>query len=130
MQRPSIRQSLAALSALGLLIAPTFATGQLGPPILRGQPTVEDVQRAYPSRARAQHLGGTVILSCAVAVTGRLERCAVVSEKPEGEGFGVAALGLAGKFLMEPKMQGGRAVEGGRVRVPIVFALPDQAVMI
>lgn len=123
-----IRNGLAALASLMSLGAPMFAHAQLGPPILRGQPTAEDLQRVYPARARAEHLGGVVILGCDVAVTGRLARCVVVSETPRAWGFGEAALGLAGKFLMEPKMQGGRAVEGGSVRVPIVFSLPDQAV--
>jgi hypothetical protein len=51
----------------------------------------------------------------------------VVSETPPAYGFGAAALTLAGKFLMEPKLQNGRAVAGGAVRIPIVFSLPNQA---
>jgi TonB family protein len=126
------RQSIspAALCALAFLAAPMIAHAQLGPPILRGQPTAEDVRKAYPAKALAERIGGVVVLGCEVATTGRLERCAVVSETPPAYGFGAAALTLTGKFLMEPKMQGGRPVAGGTVRIPIVFSLPDQATRI
>lgn len=124
MPRRPIRTVLAALA---LCAAPLAAQAQLGPPIFRGQPTAEDMRRAYPAKAAAEHLGGVVILGCEVAVTGRLERCVVVSETPGSYGFGAAALTLAGKFLMEPKLQNGRPVPGAAVRIPIVFSLPNQA---
>lgn len=126
MPRRTIRK-LSAFAALALVAAPLLAQAQLGPPIFRGQPSAEDMRRAYPAKALAEHLGGVVILGCEVAVTGRLERCMVVSETPPAYGFGAAALTLAGKFLMEPKLQNGRPVPGAAVRIPIVFSLPNQA---
>ncbi|MFN7389403.1 TonB family protein [Brevundimonas sp.] len=38
---------------------------------------------------------GVVVVSCLVRRSGRLEDCTIVSETPEGEGFGEAALRAA-----------------------------------
>jgi protein TonB len=121
-----MRAALLILTLLSAVVAAP-AHAQLGAPILRGQPTAAELRAVYPPRAAAQHLGGMVNLGCDVGVSGHLERCVVISETPPGYGFGAAALSLSGKFVMEPKMQQGRAVPGGRVRLPIVFSLPDQA---
>jgi len=126
-----MRAALLILTLLSAAVAASahaqFIRAQLGAPILRGQPTAAELRAVYPPRAAAQHLGGMVNLGCDVGVSGHLERCVVISETPPGYGFGAAALSLSGKFVMEPKMQQGRAVPGGRVRLPIVFSLPDQA---
>jgi protein TonB len=121
-----MRAALLLLTLTSALIAAP-AHAQLGPPILRGQPTADDLRKVYPPRAAALHLGGMVNLGCDVGLSGHLERCAVISESPRGYGFGAAALSVSGKFVMEPKMVQGKAVAGGRVRLPIVFSLPDQA---
>ncbi len=122
-----MRAALLLLTCVSALTAAPAHAQFSGQPILRGQPTAAELRAVYPPRAAAQHLGGMVNLGCDVGVSGHLERCVVISESPAGYGFGAAALTLSGKFVMEPKMQQGRAVPGGRVRLPIVFSLPDQA---
>ncbi len=112
-----MRAALLLLTCVSALTAAPAHAQFSGQPILRGQPTAAELRAVYPPRAAAQHLGGMVNLGCDV----------VISESPAGYGFGAAALTLSGKFVMEPKMQQGRAVPGGRVRLPIVFSLPDQA---
>ena len=96
----------------------------------QGAPTAEDLRRVYPPRALAAHLGGTAVLDCEIGVDGYLKACLVISETPRGQGFGQAALAVAGKYRMEPKMAGGRPTAGGRTRLPVVFSTPGQATAI
>ncbi|GAW40190.1 Gram-negative bacterial tonB protein [Brevundimonas sp. SH203] len=63
---------------------------------------------------------GEVVLECRLASDGGLTACLVVSETPEGQGFGQAALGVAKNAKMKP---GG--AEGQRVRFAVRFRLSD-----
>lgn len=127
MSRSTLRAAgLAAL--LSLTASATLAQAPRRDSDWFGAPTAEDLRKAYPPRALAERRGGTAILDCAVAVSGRLENCRVAGETPAGLGFGVAALSLADKFRMEPALRDGRPTAGGRVRIPVVFSLADQAI--
>jgi protein TonB len=122
-----IRTACAALAAI-LFAGPVMA--QAPTPTegaWKSAPTAQDLAKVYPPRAKAAKLGGTVTIQCALAVTGRLQACGVVGETPRGYGFGAAALSLADKFAMEPKIVQGRPVAGATVRIPVTFRLPDQA---
>lgn len=72
----------------------------------------------YPARAIDRNIEGAVRLDCVVRVTGLLD-CAVLSESPQGWGFGDAALRMARAHRMVPATRDGVVVEGRYVmRVP------------
>lgn len=61
-------------------------------------PTPAQVQAAWPSAARARGQDGQARLDCRTTHRGGLEDCRVVGEAPADQGFGAAALSLAGLF--------------------------------
>jgi protein TonB len=89
------------------------------------RPSGEDVDRYYPDRAREREVEGRATISCTVTARGELRSCSVASETPPGNGFGQAALQMARLFRMSPQQENGQPVEGGSVRVPITFQLPE-----
>lgn len=88
-------------------------------------PNVDDMAEHFPKAAIALGITGRATLSCVLDSYGALERCEVINEGPPGLGFGEAALAIKGKFRMKPKAVDGRQVEGGTVRIPIRFVLPE-----
>ncbi|WP_156467093.1 energy transducer TonB, partial [Phenylobacterium sp. CCH9-H3] len=89
------------------------------------RPTGEEVARYYPERAARRGVEGRAVIGCRVAASGRLEACAVVTETPDGEGFGSAALKMSRHFKLRPMTRDGVPVSGGTIRIPIRFNLPD-----
>lgn len=77
-------------------------------------------ERYYPRDAFMRGVAGEVVLDCDVDVAGRLS-CAVASETPPGQGFGDAALRIAGAHVMRPAMQDGTPVRG-RYRMVVPFS--------
>jgi len=53
----------------------------------------------YPAHARANEIEGRATVNCRVTAKGKLERCLVVAESPEGEGFGAATLMVMRRFV-------------------------------
>jgi len=104
----------AALSAL-LLIAAGPAAAQTA---WIAAPTAADMAAVYPAKAKAEHIGGGVELSCTANRKGAMTDCDVLGESPRGYGFGGAARDLAKKLTAQG------VVNGQEVRVPISF-LPD-----
>jgi len=97
-----------------------------GPQWLR-KATGADVGLVYPREAARQNRAGRARIGCSVVATGHLKECTILSEDPEGAGFGAAALKLAPKFQMTPILKDGRSTEGGVVIIPLNFipgALP------
>lgn len=86
------------------------------------RPGARDYSRYYPPRAMDRGQGGTVVLDCLVSADGRIS-CSVVSEDPDGWGFGEAAMRISRSFRAAAQTSDGRATSGGRVRVPIRFQL-------
>ena len=85
-------------------------------------PDAADMTKYYP--ATAGHDGGSVRIRCVVASTGALESCTVLSETPEGQGFGAAAVALSATFQMRPKTVDGVPTGDAVVNIPIHFAAP------
>jgi TonB family protein len=88
------------------------------------RPNGDDVSALYPPIALEFNISGRAALVCAVDSYGALEDCTAEEESPKGLGFGAAAVALAPKFRMTPKMVDGRPVVGGSVRIPINFNAP------
>lgn len=86
------------------------------------RPDARDFARNYPQRALDENVSGRALLECLVVADGRLA-CTVVSEEPEGYGFGEASLRVARSFRMAPETRDGVPTAGGRVRVPIRWNL-------
>ncbi len=86
------------------------------------KPTGEDLAWAYPERASRMGVGGRARMECQVAVDGRLAKCRVTEESPQGMEFGKAALALAPQFQMTPPPPG--RTEPGEVTIPIIFTVP------
>jgi len=85
------------------------------------KPSGEDVTAVWPAGAAKAGIGGKAVLSCTVTATGTMSDCTVVSETPEGYGFGVSALMLSGSFQMKPQTVDGAPVAGATVRIPLNF---------
>lgn len=77
-------------------------------------------ERFYPREAFMRGVAGEVVLDCDVDIAGRLS-CVVTSEMPAGQGFGDAALRIAGAHVMRPAMQDGTPVRG-RYRMVVPFS--------
>jgi len=132
--------SLAVLTGVGLvLVGGMLAPGAFAPEALADdivtnpdwlkKPTPEQMRAAWPYEAARKGIGGKAVISCEVDIQGLLKNCGVVSETPEGSGFGQAALLLAPSFKMKPRRVNGKPAEGGQVRIPISFEGPGDGQM-
>jgi TonB family protein len=80
---------------------------------------------AYPAHAERHSVEGKAVIDCAVRADGWLFNCRVVSETPNGEDFGLAAVALSQKFRMLPPPDGyARPVS---VTIPVMFKMPEPA---
>jgi hypothetical protein len=83
------------------------------------KPSADDNMSVWP--IKSVYRNGKAIVACKVNTRGVLFGCETVMEKPEGSGFGLAALSLTPQFLMKPAMRGGVPIVS-EVRIPIDFA--------
>lgn len=92
-------------------------SGGAGPMILRGA-TQGEILSIVPPGARAARRAGRASVNCVIRIDQRLDDCRVVSESPEGFGFGQAGVRAAAFFRYRPPMTAaGRPVEGQRVTI-------------
>jgi len=106
----------------GLEPRPTIISVPVGPAPL----AANDLAQVYPAEAAKQHIGGRVMLNCMIDIQGEATSCAIVSETPQGYGFGDAALALAPKLVFKPGTRDGEPIALA-VRIPISFSpLPAQ----
>lgn len=87
----------AAWVSAGLLLAPAVASAQTAPTWVEA-PSAADMAAAYPAKARAAGVGGTVELTCTINREGRPRSCAVLKEAPGNYAFGAAARRVAEKM--------------------------------
>jgi protein TonB len=99
--------------------------GVIRNPVWISRPTPEQVGKLYPERALNRGVTGSATLWCGIRANGTMTGCQVVDESPTGWRFGAAALSMAQYFRISPKTIDGKPVEGSRVRIPVVFALPE-----
>ncbi len=76
--------------------------------------------RVYPARARDLNLAGRAVIHCVLTEAGGVDGCQVVSEEPQGFGFGDAAVQLSKVFRMKAKT-GGKPVAVEQVTIPVAF---------
>jgi TonB family protein len=89
-----------------------------------GLPGSDFISTYYPPRALRLRVEGTAVITCLVTEKGELHTCEVLSEVPQGYGFGDAALGLASYFRLNPSDLAGQPVGGRSIQVPIAFKPP------
>lgn len=90
------------------------------------KPNGQDFEDAYPPAAELLGLSGRAVVSCVISREGLAQDCLIVAESPEGLGFDRAALKISQSFRFKPMTLDGRPVEGGAVRVPLMFQYPDE----
>lgn len=104
-----------AALAVSALLAPTLAAAQTAPTWAEA-PSAADVAAAYPDKARAAAIGGSVQMTCTISREGRPRSCAVLSEAPGNYSFGVAARKLAEKMRVNETN-----LRGQDVMIPMTF---------
>ncbi len=105
-----------------------LAPGDADPDWLR-KPTGSQIANVFPKKAISDGVAGKALIDCQVTAEGFLQNCQVLSESPKDYNFGLAGLQLAPQFRMTPKIRGGKAVPGGRVRIPINWGAPNPSSM-
>lgn len=88
------------------------------------KPSAVEVARAYPRAASGEE--GRAAIRCVVDARRRLSACVVVSETPEGKGFGAAALQLSALFKLAPVDADGASVEGRAITIPFRLFPPSR----
>jgi len=105
----------AAGAVSGLLLAPAMAVAQATPTWIEA-PSAADVAAAYPAKAKAAAVGGSVTLTCTISREGRPRSCAVLNETPGNYAFGAAARRLAEQMRVNELN-----LRGQDVLVPVTF---------
>jgi hypothetical protein len=111
---------ITALIASGACIIASAAAADVVP-TFSDAPSVADLAAAYPARARAAKVGGTVNLTCVIGRDLHPRDCAPLTERPGSYGFGSAAQRLAEKLTV-----GTSDLIGKNVFIPVTF---DPAVL-
>lgn len=104
--------------------APSMGMKKVAPSELAwaAAPSYADVVAAYPTKARAEGLGGRATLECQMSSEGRLRNCRTITEQPKGQGFGPAAKNLAKSFwLGEATDEQRKVLRDVIVHLPFVF---------
>ncbi len=111
--------------AVGIGIGKGFG---LGPPrYARAEwihtPSFQEMLGYWPAGSRERRIGGSVELACIVPKPGKPKRCWILSELPQGIGFGRAALAMSSIFRIKPVLRNDDVLDMP-VIVPIVFQVP------
>lgn len=106
------------------LTAPTDPANVIQSPHWIRRPSGNDLASNYPRAALNKGLSGSATIVCRILANGRLTDCNLVEEAPAGMGFGDATIRLAPYFQMTTTMADGSSVEGGTVRIPLIWRAP------
>ena len=112
------------LAALGL--STQNALAQKAAPVVPmwlKPPSGADVFDLYPDRAQRMEKTGEATVNCAIQANGTLGECLVLTETPDGFGFGDAATKIARRYQVSTLDKRGIDIVGRRVTIPIVFNL-------
>jgi len=109
------------LIASGLLLSGRSFAADASGPVWEKAPDRADWAKAYPARAAQAGVSGDVKMRCAATEAGLLQSCTVIAETPAGQGFGAAALSLAGGMELRPTTADGKPVAGMSFIVPVKF---------
>ena len=115
----------AALSAATWIGGVCIAAPKVVDPDWAEVPNGEAFVKNYPKLAQLLEFEGRATIACAVDIAGTLRGCKVYSEEPSGLGFGQAALAMSASFRLRPRIVNGKVSEGGSVRIPLRFVLPN-----
>ena len=86
-------------------------------------PSAADFRKVYPRRAYENDLEGYGTIQCVFNGQGKLDACHLLSEDPQGDGFGRAALALASYYQAKPVQIDGKPIEGAPFTTRIEFTL-------
>lgn len=115
------KSALASLAASAMFLGGAPAMGQ----VVTNPAWITQASPTMPSFAQAIAQEGDVSLTCVASTLGSLTDCVVDSERPEGLGFGDAALDSTAMALMRPKTVDGVAT-AARVTFTARFRLEDE----
>ena len=76
-----------------------------------------------PERPVRMGLGGVAVIQCGLAMSGRLNKCALIADGPLGFSYGDAALKMASVGYLKAKIPA-TFNDGDEVRVIVVFPRP------
>ncbi len=92
-------------------------------PTITRIPSANDLASIYPPWAQEKGRGGAARIQCTVSAQGTAENCHVLSETPQGYGFGQAALKAAKYFRFTPELVDGQPTGGAKIMLPLNFGL-------
>ena len=110
-----------ALFAATVVAPATVPASLLADPAWVRLPTLASIIRVYPGAADRIQMPGRATMRCHADDRGYLSRCVVLSERPDGLGFGKAALFLQTEFKLRTLAGDGTPVQGHLVDVTIEF---------
>jgi TonB family protein len=107
-------------------VTATVTVPMVGEPVWDKAPSFADMAAAWPAKAKAEF--GHVSMRCGFTGEGLLRRCEVLTETPEGQGFGEAARKIvAPKFKLRVAPDASRSISKAFVNLPVRFTNPQAA---
>jgi TonB family protein len=88
-------------------------------------PTNDELAELYPDRALRLEKSGSATIRCTVSAQGLPSDCLIVTEEPEGYGFGDAGVRALHKFVLKAATSNGRPTDGATFKTTINFTLAE-----
>ena len=90
---------------------PSVASKKNSPPTWLVLPNAGVMARLYPKLMQAEEKPGNARVTCTIDTNGYAYDCKVVSEQPQGSGFGVAAMIATAYMRASPARKAGKPIE-------------------